>query len=87
MHMKTYRMILRENGAEPLELVAEMVSDLRAVDFGRQRLAAYPRIQEIDIWAREGRLCRLQRAGASPVQLGVVAEDTLLVERNTARRG
>lgn len=89
MLMNTYRMLVRENGgAEPLELTAEMISDLRAVDFARQRLAANPRILEIDVWTRERRLCRLQRpAAASAVQLGIVAEDALLVERKATRGG
>ena len=88
MLMNTYRMLVRENGgAEPLELTAEMISDLRAVDFARQRLAANPRILEIDVWARERRLCRLQRPAASSVQLGIVAEDALLVERKATRGG
>jgi len=92
MQMNTYRMLVRETGgAEPLELTAEMISDLRVVDFARQRLAADPRILEIDVWAREGRLCRLQRSTAAPlasaVQLGIVAEDALFVERKATRGG
>ena len=88
MQMKTYRMLVcGTSGAQRFELVAEMVSDLRAVDFARSRLAADPRIQEIDVWASEGRLCRLQRKDASAVQLGVVPEDALFVEGNAARRG
>jgi hypothetical protein len=78
-------------GDEPTQLTAEMVSDLRVVDFARQRLCGSPRILEIDIWSGERRLCRLQRdsanCGGSPVKLGVVAEDALLVERNAAGRG
>jgi hypothetical protein len=92
MHMKTYRMIVREGAdGEPLELVAKMASDLRAADFARQRIAADPRIREIEIWTGDTRLCRLQARGASAVpsavQLGVVAENALLVERNATRRG
>jgi hypothetical protein len=86
--MKIYRMLVHERGEEPVELTAEMVSDLRAVDFARQRLAAQPRLAEIEIWSDQGRLCRLQRrapgSGASPLQLGVVPEDALPVERNAA---
>jgi hypothetical protein len=87
--MKIYRMLVHERGVDaPVELTAEMVSDLRAVDFARQRLAAHPRLVEIEIWSEQGRLCRLQRRtpepGASPVQLGVVPEDALPVERNAA---
>ena len=87
--MKTYLMHVRERGLDqPVELIAEMVSDLRAVDFARQRIAAYPRITEIEIWSGEARLCRLHSGGeaASPVQLGVVAEDALPVERDAAIR-
>jgi hypothetical protein len=89
--MKTYRMHVYERvGDQPVELIAEMVSDLRAVDFARQRICAYPRIVEIEIWSEQGRLCRLQRQcaepGTSPVQLGVVAENALAVERNAAGR-
>lgn len=91
--MKTYRMIVQERGGEaPALFTAEMVSDLRVVDFARQRLAAEARILQIEIWSGERRLCRLSRAGpetaaASAVQLGIVAEDALLVERNAAGRG
>ena len=90
--MKTYRMLVQERGGEmPVELTAEMVSDLRVVDFARQRLAAQARILDIEIWSGERRLCRLSRAedaaAASAVQLGVMAEDALLVERNAAGRG
>ncbi len=61
--MKIYRMLVHErDGGAPVELTAEMVSDLRAVDFARQRLAAQPRLVEIEIWSGQGRLCRLQRA-------------------------
>lgn len=89
MRMKTYRLIVRDSASDqPFELTAEMASDLRALDFSRQRLAAHPNIVEIDVWSGEGRLCRLQRPGAdrsaSAVQLGVVAEDALLIERNAA---
>jgi hypothetical protein len=92
MAMKTYRMFVQERGAEkPIELTAEMVSDLRVVDFARQRLAAQAHILEIEIWSGERRLCRLCRAedqaAISAVQLGVVAEDALSVERNAAGRG
>ena len=92
MRMKSYRLVVRESAdGEPLELVAELASDLRAADFARQRMAANPRIREIEIWSGEARLCRLQARGASPaasgVQLGIVAEDSLLVERNATRRG
>jgi len=90
--MKTYRMFVQERGGErPIELTAEMVSDLRVVDFARQRLAAQARVVEIEIWSGERRLCRLSRAedqaATSAVQLGVVAENALLVERNAAGRG
>jgi hypothetical protein len=88
--MKTYRMLVHEPGGDaPVELTTEMVSDLRAVDFARQRLAAHPRLDEIEIWTDQGRLCRLQRRSAEPsvsaVQLGVVPEDALPVERNATR--
>jgi hypothetical protein len=85
--MKIYRMLVHErDGGAPVELTAEMVSDLRAVDFARQRLAAQPRLVEIEIWSGQGRLCRLQRRppGPSAVQLGVVPEDPLPVEMNAA---
>lgn len=90
--MKTYRMLVQERGGEtPTQLTAEMVSDLRVVDFARQRFAAQPRILQIEIWSGERRLCRLSRgaaeATASAVQLGIVAENALLVERNAPRRG
>jgi len=89
--MKTYRMLVQERGGEtPVELTAEMVSDLRVVDFARQRLAAQARILEIEIWSGERRLCRLSRGGPeapSAVQFGVVAEDAFSVERNAAGRG
>ena len=87
--MKTYRLLVLEAGCvQPFELIAEMKSDLRAVDFARQRLAAYPRIALIEVWSALGRLCRLQQnataAGASGVELGVVAKDPLLVEGDAA---
>jgi hypothetical protein len=85
--MKIYRMLVHEcGGIAPVELTAEMVSDLRAVEFARQRLAAHPRLAEIEIWSGPGRLCRLQQRAPVPsaVQLGVVAEDALPVERNAA---
>lgn len=83
--MKIYRLLVHEQGGDaPLELTAEMVSDLRVVDFARQRLAAQPRLVEIEIWSGQGRLCRLQRRPPSVVQLGVVPEDALPVERNAA---
>lgn len=90
--MKTYRMLVQERGAEaPTQLTAEMVSDLRVVDFARQRLCAQARIVEIEIWSGERRLCRLSRAedqaAASAVQFGVVAENALVVECNAAGRG
>ena len=92
MKMKTYRLVVRESADDqPLELVTEMASDLRAADFARQRIAANPKILEIEIWSGETRLCRLtgRKAGAaaSAVELGVVAEDPLLVECNASRRG
>ena len=91
MRMKTYRLVVRESaGGQPSELVTEMASDLRAADFARQRVAADPRILEIEIWSGEARLCRMQRrkdeVGASAVELGIVAEDALLVECNASRR-
>ena len=90
--MKTYRVLVQERGGEkPVELTTEMVSDLRVVDFARQRLAAQARIVGIEIWSGERRLCRLSRAedqaAASAVQFGIVAENALLVERNAAGRG
>jgi hypothetical protein len=60
--MKTYRMLVRETDCEqPLELIAEMRTDGRAVDFARQRLIDYPRIAAIEVWSDLTRLCRLQR--------------------------
>jgi hypothetical protein len=88
--MKTYRMLVLETGCvQPIELIAEMSSDLRAVDFARQRIVAYPRIVSIEIWSALGRLCRLQRrngeaAAPLPVELRIVAKDALLVEGNAA---
>jgi len=88
--MKTYRMFVHERGCEhPIELIAEMKSDLRAVEFARQRIVAYPRISSIEIWSAATRICRVQAAGAEAaasagVQLGVMAEDALRVERNAA---
>jgi hypothetical protein len=90
--MKTYRMLVHERGCvQPIELIAEMKSDLRAVEFARQRIVAYPRILSIEIWSGSDRVCRVQSraaelAASGGVELGVVAEDALLVERNAAGR-
>ena len=88
--MKTYRMFVYERiGDQPVELITEMVSDLRAVEFARQRITAYPKIVAIEIWSGADRICRVQPRHAEPasaVQLGVVAEDALAVERNAAGR-
>ena len=86
--MKTYRMLVYERGCiQPIELIAEMKSDLRAVEFARERIVAYPRIVAIEIWSDATRVCRVQPRGAEPtpsagVELGVVAKDALPVERN-----
>jgi hypothetical protein len=89
--MKTYRMLVYERGCvQPIELIAEMKSDLRAVEFARERIVAYPRILTIEIWSGAERVCRVQAPGvAAPapsggVELGVVAEDALAIERNAA---
>ncbi|HEX3407374.1 MAG TPA: hypothetical protein VHS81_09070 [Caulobacteraceae bacterium] len=89
--MKTYRMFVHERGCvQPFELIAEMKSDLRAVEFARQRIVAYPRIVSIDIWSGDDRVCRVQAQGAEAasagVELGVVAKDALRIERNAAGR-
>ncbi len=63
--MKTYRMLVREAGSEqPFELIAEMRTDGRAMDFARQRLLDYPRIAAIEVWSGLTQLCRLQRRAA-----------------------
>ena len=86
--MKTYRMLVYERGCvQPIELIAQMKSDLRAVEFARERIVAYPRILTIEIWSRADRVCRVQAPGAEApvsggVELGVVAEDSLAIERN-----
>jgi hypothetical protein len=89
--MKTYRMLVYERGCvQPIELIAEMKSDLRAVEFARQRIVAYPRILSIEILSGADRLCRVQAPGVEApapsggVELGVVAEDSLGIERNAA---
>jgi hypothetical protein len=88
--MKTYRMFVYERGCiQAIELIAEMKSDLRAVEFARERIVAYPRILTIEIWSGEDRICRVQAPGvgvaaSAGVELGVMAEDPLLVERNAA---
>jgi hypothetical protein len=91
--MKTYRMLVHERGCvQPVELIAEMKSDLRAVEFARQRIVAYPRILSIEIWSGPDRVCRVQSraaevaASGGSVELGVVAKDSLLVERNATGR-
>ena len=90
--MKTYRMFVHERGCgQPLELIAEMKSDLRAVEFARQRIVAYPRIVSIEIWSGDDRVCRVQSCAAefapsAGVELGVVAKDSLPVERNATGR-
>jgi hypothetical protein len=91
--MKTYRMLVYERGCvQPIELIAQMRGDLRAVEFARQRIVAYPRILSIEIWSGSDRVCRVQAPGAEAapvsggVELGVVAEDTLAIERNAAGR-
>jgi hypothetical protein len=73
-----------------------MKGDLRAVEFARQRIVAYPRILSIEIWSGSDRVCRVQAPGAQTlsdaapasggVEFGVVAEDALAVERNAAGR-
>lgn len=91
MYMKSYRMVVRDGGGDPLELFAEMASDLRVTDFARQRMSADARIREIEIWSGQTRLCRVlgrdADVPASAIQFRVVAEDALLVEGNAARRG
>ena len=88
--MKIYRMVVAERGcAKPVELIAEMSSDGRAVDFARQRLIDHPRIDAIEVWSGLDRLCRLGRrhveaAEASSVEFGIVAKDPLRVERDAA---
>jgi hypothetical protein len=87
--MKTYRMFVHERGCvQPIELIAQMKSDLRAVEFARERIVAYPRILAIEIWSDEARVCRVQSSAAEAasvgVELRVVTEDALLVERNAA---
>ncbi|HWF78472.1 MAG TPA: hypothetical protein VN694_15000 [Caulobacteraceae bacterium] len=90
--MKTYRMFVHERGSsQPFELIAQMKSDLRAVEFARQRIVAFPRILAIEIWSGESRVCRVQSRAAEAaasvgVELGVVAKDALLVERNATGR-
>ena len=90
--MKTYRMQVYERGCvQPIELIAQMRGDLRAVEFARQRIVAYPRILSIEIWSGTDRVCRVQAPGAEApasggVELGVVAEDALAIERNAAGR-
>jgi hypothetical protein len=95
--MKTYRMLVYERGCvQPVELIAQMKGDLRAVEFARQRIVAYPRILSIEIWSGSDRVCRVQAPGVQTlsdgapasggVELGVVAEDALAVERNAAGR-
>ncbi len=60
--MKTYRMLVREaDSVEPFELIAQMRTDRRAVDFASQRLVEYPRIAAIEVWSGFTQLCRLQR--------------------------
>lgn len=88
--MKTYRMLVYERGCvQPVELIAQMKSDLRAVEFARDRIIAYPRIVTIEIWSGADRICRVQARAAEPapssaVEFGVVAKDPLPVERNAA---
>lgn len=88
--MKTYRMLVYEPGCvQPVELIAQMKSDLRAVEFARERIIAYPRIVTIEIWSGPDRICRVQpRAAASSgaVEFGVVAKDPLPIERNATGR-
>ena len=63
--MKTYQMRIRQLGWDrPMELIAEMRSDRRAIDFARQRLTEQPRILDIEVWSGLTQLCRLQRGGA-----------------------
>ncbi len=92
--MKLYRMLVYETGCvQPIELIAQMASDRRAVDFARQRLTDYPRILAIEVWSGLCRLSRLQRRNAeacapgpsSRVELGIVAKDALPVECNAPR--
>jgi hypothetical protein len=88
--MKIYRMLVHERGcSQPVELITEMKSDLRAVEFASQRITAYPRIASIEIWSGPDRVCRVQAPAAEPapsgVELGVVAKDSLSVERNATR--
>jgi hypothetical protein len=92
--MNLYRMLVYETGCvQPVELIAQMASDGRAVDFARQRLTDYSRIQVIEVWSGLCRLSRLQRrnveAGApvpsGRVELGIVAKDALLVESDAPR--
>ena len=60
--MKTYRMLVRETDSEqPFELIAQMSTDRRAMDFASQRLVEYPRIAAIEVWSDLTQLCRLQR--------------------------
>ena len=88
--MKTYRMLVYETGCvQPIELIAQMAGDLRALDFARQRIAAYPRILSIEIWSGADRVCHVRprdgdAAASGVVQLGIVAENALPVERNAA---
>ena len=63
--MKTYRMLVREVGeAPPVELIAEMRTDGRAVDFAMSRLTEQPRILDLEVWSGVSRLARLQRQAA-----------------------
>ena len=91
--MKTYRMLVYEPGCvQPVELIAQMKSDLRAVEFARERIIAYPRIVTIEIWSGPDRICRVQPRVAEPaassgaVEFGVVAKDPLPIERNATGR-
>lgn len=91
--MKNYRMLVYEYGCvQPVELIAQMASDRRAVDFARQRLTDYSRILAIEVWSGLSRLSRLQRRSAEArgaasvaVELGIVAKDALPVERDAPR--